>query len=361
MPEQATRISGERGLYFMRGMDFLYKMELIDPVYVEAADQKPLHKKHGFVKWGVIAACLCLVIVAVPFALHTPVEQKEAVTTETEGSPYFVIDNRKFLISSHLSVSDVLPEGFVKAGHLDVVGDFQNCPYYVNPDFPEWIYVYHEVRTDGTVDETGTLRTTPPHDAYVRYVDERLRGKDLICYRGKYYISMWTASTGSDHPDVTQEYFDQVNGLYGKRIEGVLPDGFVLAGATTFTGNDTLPTGALASNTSAAPVYYNPDDATVLLKETHWFTATAEEKVETQHNGYCVYMLYDCPLKEAIIHFHEKTFRKSEVSRETMEWLTWYQGLTEEEQWAVSSVPPELYQLYEQYEDVKTVEANPET
>ncbi len=29
--------------------------------------------------------------------------------------------------------------------------------------------------------------------------------------------------------------------------------------------------------------------------ETHWFTATAEENGETRHNGFDVYILYDCP------------------------------------------------------------------
>lgn len=46
----------------MRGNDFLDKMELIDPAYVEAADVKPKQRKHAWIKWGTMAACLCLVI-----------------------------------------------------------------------------------------------------------------------------------------------------------------------------------------------------------------------------------------------------------------------------------------------------------
>lgn len=44
----------------MRGNDLLDKMELVAPAFVEAADVEPIRKKHRWVKWGVMAACLCL-------------------------------------------------------------------------------------------------------------------------------------------------------------------------------------------------------------------------------------------------------------------------------------------------------------
>lgn len=46
----------------MRGNELLDKLELIDPVYVEAADAKPKKRKTVWIKWGAMAACLCLVI-----------------------------------------------------------------------------------------------------------------------------------------------------------------------------------------------------------------------------------------------------------------------------------------------------------
>ena len=46
----------------MRGNNFLEKMELIDPAYVEAADTVPKRKEITWIKWGAIAACLALVI-----------------------------------------------------------------------------------------------------------------------------------------------------------------------------------------------------------------------------------------------------------------------------------------------------------
>lgn len=45
----------------MNGNDFLDKMELVDPAFVEAADKNPAHKKHKRIMWGTLAACICLV------------------------------------------------------------------------------------------------------------------------------------------------------------------------------------------------------------------------------------------------------------------------------------------------------------
>lgn len=46
----------------MRGNDFLDKMELISPAYVEAADTEPKRKKVSWKKWSAVAACLCIVL-----------------------------------------------------------------------------------------------------------------------------------------------------------------------------------------------------------------------------------------------------------------------------------------------------------
>lgn len=48
----------------MRGTEFLDKMELVDPAYVEGADLKPKNRKRTWVKWGTAAACFALLISA---------------------------------------------------------------------------------------------------------------------------------------------------------------------------------------------------------------------------------------------------------------------------------------------------------
>lgn len=52
----------------MRGNEFLDKMELVDPAYIEEADQPPGRKPPVWLKWGGLAACLCAMAVSV-FAL----------------------------------------------------------------------------------------------------------------------------------------------------------------------------------------------------------------------------------------------------------------------------------------------------
>ena len=46
----------------MKGNEFLDKMELIDPSYIEAADAMPKKKKTIWIKWGAMAACFCLLL-----------------------------------------------------------------------------------------------------------------------------------------------------------------------------------------------------------------------------------------------------------------------------------------------------------
>jgi len=272
----------------------------ISDKHIKEAKQIGKTKQPLWCKWGALVACVCLVAgLAIPAVFHQPAEMPNEMLDSAVDLSALTIDGVNYLISPHLSVCDELPDGFIFGGEANV-GGFEGCTYYINRNMPEWVYVYHEVLTDGTVDERGTLNRTEPHNAYVRYVDERLRGKDLICYNGSYYISMWSAEHLGNNPDVTREYFEEVNILYGKRIEGAVPDSFVLAGITEFTGKDTVPTGTLASNVKSAAVYYNPDDPTVIFAETHWFTATAEEKGETRHNGFNVYILYDCPFQPGI-------------------------------------------------------------
>lgn len=49
----------------MRGNEFLDKMELIDPAYIEAADAAPKAKRTAWTLWrAAMAACLCLVLLA---------------------------------------------------------------------------------------------------------------------------------------------------------------------------------------------------------------------------------------------------------------------------------------------------------
>lgn len=92
----------------MRGNEFLDKMELIDPAYVEAADATPKKKKSVWVKWGAMAACLCLVFVGA-FGLFN---SSQSNTLQNWSSGYKAKDYFKFC--------DTTAEGsFSNAASLD--------------------------------------------------------------------------------------------------------------------------------------------------------------------------------------------------------------------------------------------------
>ena len=282
----------------MRGNEFLEKIGLIAPEFIEEAEAKQKRRKNPWLKWLAAAACICIlagVVLSVDF--YEPPQEPET-SAPGEGPPNFTENGIKYFISPYAdSVYKELPEGFAYAGETDV-GGFENRPYYVNPDVSEWIFVYHEVRTNGEVDSNGTIIPAEPHDAYVRYVDERLRGKDLVCVSGDYYISMWSAKPYGDKPDVSAEYYNEMETKYGIRIEGVPPEGFVLTGTTEFSGHDTVPRGNLVSNEGEFEVYANPDLPEIIYVSTFWYTATADENGETRHEGFNVYIKYDCPFAE---------------------------------------------------------------
>ena len=273
--------------------------EVDDDILERSETASRSKKKPVWLKWGAIAACLCLIVaVAIPTMFHQPAETPQDTVepgADSTGPAGLTVNGIKYLISSHISVTDELPDGFLYAGETDV-GGFENCPYYTNPDMPEWVYVSQEVLTDGTVDSTGTLNRTDPYNAYVRYVDIRLRGKDLVCYNGTYYISMWSAKPYGDSPDVSHEYYDKMESTYGIRIEGNAPDEFVSVGIAEFSGNDTIPRGTLVSNQGAYEVFADPSNPDVVLVATKWHTAPVGENGETNHSGFNIYIRYDCPL-----------------------------------------------------------------
>lgn len=280
----------------MRGSDFLDKMEHIAPEYIEEAEEKTKRGKNPWMKWIAAAACICVIAgIVLSMDFYESPEEPEACSPSF-GPPSLVNEGIKYIVSPYAdSVFDEIPEGFTYAGKTDTDGGYEDCPYYINPDMPEWIFVYHEVRTDGKVDSTGTLVPTEPHDAYVRYVDERLRGNDLVCVGGEYYISMWSAKPYGDDPDMTWEYLDEMETKYGIRIEGEPPECFVLIGTTEFSGHDTVPKGTLVSNEGEFEVYANPDNTEIIYVSTFWYTAAENENGETKHEGFNVYIKYDCP------------------------------------------------------------------
>lgn len=78
----------------MRGNELLDKMELIDPAFVEAADKRTYKRKSTWIKWGVTAACLCLVVSSV-FALRQQLKSKNSdfPAPQTDGGATAIYPN----------------------------------------------------------------------------------------------------------------------------------------------------------------------------------------------------------------------------------------------------------------------------
>ncbi len=81
----------------MRGNEFLNKMELIDPAYVEAAETKTIKPKGAWLKWIATAACLCLVVGSV-VVLNNSFAPKDTDTPDpfnTGAQGLYPADNSK--------------------------------------------------------------------------------------------------------------------------------------------------------------------------------------------------------------------------------------------------------------------------
>lgn len=63
--------------------------------------------------------------------------------------------------------------------------------------------------------------------------------------------------------------------------------------------------------------------------------------------------------EQETIAFHDKTFNKADLSQETIEWLEWYNDLSEKDQLAISYIPSDLYKLCG-YPEAETKDAETE-
>jgi len=73
----------------MRGNELLNKMELIDPIYVEAADNKYKSVKNIRTKWAAAAACLCFVVAGALAIMHANTSLEPIVIPELSSNMGF--------------------------------------------------------------------------------------------------------------------------------------------------------------------------------------------------------------------------------------------------------------------------------
>lgn len=131
-------------------------------------------------------------------------------------------------------------------------------------------------------------------------------------------------------------------------LESETPDGEI----TSSVDGSERPTVDDQSNFGEGYGYrYGDTEGTVEIYMNHkwWIYATEEAREEGAFRGG----------ETETISFHDRTFNRSDLSQDTYKWLVWYNGLSETEQMAVSSIPSELYELggFAEAEDAEAVAA----
>lgn len=171
----------------MRGNEFLDSMELVDPAYIEEADQRPGRKPPVWLKWGGLAACLCLVASASVLALTVPdkrgapptpnsdstiAHDSPAVTEAPGGWSWAHTPPEDWASDTYSNLTELLDYLRLHDGHggaesndgykgglstaraamegSDTVS-WQNTVYQLNYDTAKWVGVYQDGTLIGTV------------------------------------------------------------------------------------------------------------------------------------------------------------------------------------------------------------------
>lgn len=120
----------------MRGNELLDKMALIDPAYVEAADQTPKKKNYSWLKFGALAACLCLIIIGVVLQREPTDGMQDSVSNHLLAFP-ISLDSAPAALYHPISFEDRQQYGLVPA---DAIGlDESNTYKITESDLGEWM------------------------------------------------------------------------------------------------------------------------------------------------------------------------------------------------------------------------------
>ena len=206
---------------------------------------------------------LLRLLVCVPFILLSIVliafqaGEEDSKTLRPTQIPSVEVKGTTYVITSVFEGVSECPEGFAHAGEIAVSGSDTLKPYYINPDRPEWVYIYQECRGQ---------QTQEPYMGYVRYVEEVLRWVTLLRYQGEVYIFLNDTyylpyQTEVDPSD--QARYDAVP--YDSVLQE-LPEGFQPVGETVFDGDDLVPTSEFGCNRlPGQQVLVDPKEPDILL------------------------------------------------------------------------------------------------
>lgn len=120
----------------MNGNEFLDKLELINPEFVEAADIKPKRKKYTKIKWTAIAASLCLIIAAGVLAadyfnLFNTKSNKKVIVHQNTAAAGFNLNGKDDIVYFPISFDDCKRYGIIPQ---DAIGLSRDDAYKITSD-----------------------------------------------------------------------------------------------------------------------------------------------------------------------------------------------------------------------------------
>jgi hypothetical protein len=214
--------------------------------------------KHDTMNPGLLRLMACAPLILLSIVLiYLQTGKEDSKMREPARMPSVEVEGTTYLVSSVFEGSFECPEGFSYAGEIAVSGSDELKPYYINPERPEWVYVYQECYDQ---------RARASYMGYVRYVEEILRWSTLLRYQGEvyiflndtYYLPCQTEVAPSD-----QARYDAVP--YDSVLHELL-EGFQPVGKTVADERDLLPTSELGSNRlPGQQVLANPEEPDILL------------------------------------------------------------------------------------------------
>lgn len=236
-----------------------------------------------------LAACLCLVLLIARTHSASPAENETGGPGDnpTAGSevlppadagdsgdgggspgpgaapPSLTVDGVTYVISSHFGmISAECPEGFTHAGETTPSYSDSPLPYYTNPERPEWVYVYQECYDQ---------RKQAFYMGYVRYVEEVLRGLNLVRYQGTVYVFLNDTYYLPYQTDVDPEDQARYDAVPYASVLKEPPAGFAPVGKTVLDEYDLVPVSELGSNNMPGrQVLANPAEPDILLLRNYW-------------------------------------------------------------------------------------------
>lgn len=122
----------------MTGNELLDKLSLIDPAYVEEADREPKKKNYSWLKFGALAACLCLIIIGVVLQREPTDGMQDAVSEHLLAFP-ISLDSAPAALYHPISFEDRQQYGLVPADAISL--DESNTYHITESDLGEWMGV----------------------------------------------------------------------------------------------------------------------------------------------------------------------------------------------------------------------------